>query len=199
MAPDHPHTPYTYVWFERCFEQARSDARRLHDTWPESRLNRPPAPGRWSAAECIDHLNSFGTIYFDTIERAVGQARPDAAASPGPFRPRLFWRGVVRIFEPPYRMKMKTIPSFSPDDQPTLKVPDVFGQFDKLQQRFIHQLERCRQKGIDLGREKVSNPALSFLKMQLAECYAVTDAHQRRHLWQARRTLRLDDADPNLG
>ena len=44
----------------------------------------------------------------------------------------------------------------------------------------------ARAEGLDLNRVKVVSPANRRLKIGLGTAFAVTAAHQRRHLWQAR-------------
>lgn len=179
---------YSFGWFSRCFKQAARDAALLAESYDHRELTARPAPGRWCAAECIAHLNEFGNLYYNRMQRAVETASPDEISESARFRPRIFWRGVVRIFEPPYKLKMKTIRSFRPGGQ-QIDAEAIIANFETLQDRFVEQLKRCRQKGVDLNRVKAGNPALPFVKMRLSECYAVLDAHQRRHLWQARQTL----------
>ena len=148
-----------------------------------------PAPEKWSAVECLSHLVAFGNIYADVCSRGIINAKTGTVRGQKFFKPRFFWRWVIRFFEPPYKIKLKTIKSFKPPaaDQP--RVDQVLNSFSQLQERFIDQVRNSREKGIDLSAVKVLHPVLSFLKMTLSECLAVAGAHQRRHLWQAEQTI----------
>lgn len=181
---------YTYDWFIQQFSEAEKQANRLVSSNSKEIFLRRPAHHRWSAAECLDHLVEFGNIYFDTVNRGLERAAIDSVSEQAAFKPRLFWRWVIYIFEPPYRMKLKTISSFEPQKKTGKSVHQVYKSFAELQERFIDQLQRSKKKGIDLRGTKVGNPALSFVKMTLGECYAVAEAHQRRHLWQAGQTIK---------
>ncbi len=101
------------------------------------------------------------------------------------FPPRLLWRGVSKLFAPPYKMKMKTVDQFEPPKSADLKKELVLDQFISLQDSFINELENARAESIDLSNNKVSNPLITFVKMTLSECFAVAEVHQRRHQWQA--------------
>lgn len=180
---------YTYRWYIKQFEKAKKQAKALQNSASEQRLGTKPDTNTWSATECIAHLNTFGNIYFDNIRNGLDQAPPDAAGSSDSFKPRLFWRGVIRIFEPPYSVTFKTLSIFEPDISESADIDNAFRHFFDLQDRFIDQLQLSKQKGFNLNHTKVSNPALTFVKMTLAECYAVAEAHQRRHLWQAERII----------
>lgn len=181
---------YSYTWVIDQFSKAEKHANSLVSNNSEETFLRRPAPDRWSAAECLDHLVEFGNIYFDTINRGLERAAIDSVSGQAVFKPRLIWRWVIRFFEPPYKMKLKTISSFKPQKTAGKSAQQVYESFAKLQHRFIDQIERSRKKGIDLDATKVGNPALPFLKMTLSECYAVAEAHQRRHLWQAEQTIK---------
>lgn len=186
-APEH--SAYTYGWFINQFVQARDQV----DDWKKninpSLLNSRPAPERWSAAECLDHLVEFGTTYLSTISGGLESASVGLSSDQTPFPPRFYWRWVIRFFEPPYKIKLKTIASFQPKGNALGSEAEVINSFNDLQSRYVEQLIYARQHKIDLSAVKVPHPVLSFLKMSISECLAVTEAHQRRHLWQARQTI----------
>lgn len=185
---------YTHAWYINQFNKAQK--RALEVSSDGKVLFEKPDADTWSPAQCVAHLNAFGNLYYDNINSGMERAAPDQASPSDIFKPRLFWRGVIRIFEPPYSIKFKTLSIFEPDLNNNLNQEEQpFKTFVNLQDRFIDQLQRCRQKGFNLNNTKVSNPALTFVKMTLAECYAIIDAHQRRHLWQAEQVLERLSAD----
>ncbi len=44
--------------YVRQFEDLKRDARQLTEGLSDAQLNWSPAPGRWSMAQCLEHLNS---------------------------------------------------------------------------------------------------------------------------------------------
>jgi DinB superfamily len=62
--------------------------RSLVDAAPEELLRRPPAPGEWSAAECLDHLLQTERVVFGWRLRAILEGRDlvafDPQRPPGP-------------------------------------------------------------------------------------------------------------------
>ena len=182
-------TAFTYAWFINQFEESRNKARELIFNTDDSLLLKQPAPEKWSAAECLSHLVEFGNIYADVLSQGIIRAKIGQVTGPTIFRPRFFWRWIIRFFKPPYKIKLKTIQSFKPQNGDRQSVEKVMDLFCQLQERFIDQVSHSREKGIDLSATKVSHPVLSFLKMTLSECLAVAAAHQHRHLWQAEQTI----------
>lgn len=187
--PEDPTLTYSYTWFIQRFEQASDEADDLFAHTASHLLTQQPTPDKWSPVECLSHLVSFGNIYSDVINTGIRHAAVGSANDQTSFKPRLFWRWVIHFFEPPYKIGMKTIQSFEPQqtDQPSAE--QVLQSFSGLQQHFIEHIRTCEKKGINLSGEKVSHPVVSFLKMTLSECLALTEAHQRRHLWQAQQTI----------
>lgn len=180
---------YNYNRYITQFEEAKTSALWLQSSVDSNLLVTRPSSHTWSAAECVAHLIEFGNIYFENINRKIEIAPSDKADPAQAFPPRLIWKGIIKLFEPPYKLKLKTIKSFKPKQAAHNDASEIFATFLELQDRFIDQLKRCRQKGIHLNNIKVSHPLLPFIKMTLSEAYAVAEAHQRRHLWQAEQVL----------
>lgn len=68
---------------------------------------------------------------------------------------------------------------------PDLPAAQVVARFFQLQQELLRALDEAN--GMDLGRVKVANPVTSWFKLSLGQEFALTAAHERRHLWQAAR------------
>src|SRR5690349_1002443 len=77
---------------------------------PECDLLRNPAKQGWSIAECIEHLTATTRLYLPILDAAL----QNAPAGSGPFE--MDWRGRLLkwILEPPYRSRVKTLPSLEP-------------------------------------------------------------------------------------
>ncbi len=84
----------------------KAEAQRLLAGLSDAEFNRRPAPGRWSAAECLDHLNAIRKV-LPAIDRTIAGARARGLRSDGPFRYGWFTRWMIRAFEPPPRRRFK--------------------------------------------------------------------------------------------
>lgn len=182
---------YTYSSFILQFQQAKDEAEKLISALDEYTFLKRPEQDTWCIAECFSHLINFGKIYLDTIQRGYDTHAPSKTGDSPDFPPRIYWKWIIAWFEPPYNIKVKTFSPFEPDPVSGYTRYQVLENFTDLQERFITQLKQANQQGHDLGNVYVNNPIFSFVKMTLSECYAVTSAHQRRHIWQARQILRM--------
>lgn len=176
---------YTYRWFINRFADAKDQAIAFSQPISRELFVQRPSEGVWSVAECYSHLNEFGGIYRDNIQKGMESAPGQLDEPERPFPPRLLWKAVIKLFAPPYKMKLKTVKPFQPAEISGLNKKLIIGQFASLQDRFIDLLKTARAEEIDLNATKVPNPLLKFIKMTLAESLAVAEVHQRRHMWQA--------------
>lgn len=184
---------YSYNWYISQFRTARQQAESFISGLDEQVFLQRPAEDTWCIAECYHHLIKHGEIYFDIMQNGLDAHVGEAAGVDidRPFKPRWVWKGIVSFFEPPYKFRVKTLKPFIPAAAGELTKDGVLEGFADLQVRFISQLEEARRQQVGLNSVKVRNPVFRFLKMTLSECYAILNAHQRRHQWQARQILAL--------
>ncbi|WP_445665071.1 DinB family protein [Fodinibius sp. AD559] len=182
---------YTYNWFIQQFEHTKITAEEFILSVDENLFLKAPAEDRWSIAECYSHLINYGDLYFDNITSAISENAGTADSVNQPFPPRWLPQKIISIFEPPYKMKLKTIKAMKPVDTSEYNRMELLDEYLNLQDRLIAQLEYAHQKNVHLGQSKVTHPIFSIIKMTLAECFLLLEAHQRRHQWQAEQTLQV--------
>ena len=56
---------------EALLQQAISEWQML----PPAVLAQQPAPGQWSAAQCLEHLNYYSRYYLPAIEKAIATGK----------------------------------------------------------------------------------------------------------------------------
>jgi hypothetical protein len=171
--------------YDRDFEAIAEDAGGDFAALDDEQFNWHPSPGRWSVAECIDHLNAYGRLVLPRFEDAVEGARAKGLLAAGPFRHRFLARMFIRSMEPPATIKVKAPKLYTP--APRQSVASAIPEFLALQDA----LRACVRaaNGLDLARIKLPSPVSPLLTLTLAEWFALTAAHERRHLWQARQVL----------
>ena len=182
---------HTYQWFIKQFENTKNTAEEFILSVDENLFLKAPTKDRWSIAECYSHLINYGDLYFENIASAISKNVDTISVVNRPFPPRWLAKKVISFFEPPYKMKLKTIKAMKPVDTSGYKRMELLDEYLNLQNRLIAQLENAHQKHVHLGRSKVSHPIFPIIKMTLSECFLLLEAHQRRHQWQAEQTLRF--------
>ena len=168
--------------FKSEFERLSAAADALVAPLSEEQFTWRPAPGAWSVAECIEHLNVTARLYLPRLDEAISDAIRRGRYAEGPFRYNWIGRFVVRSMEPPARFKMKALKLFLPPVRPRHEIMAAFRAYQ------VQYIDRLRQaNGLDLASAKVSSPASAWIRLPLGSGFALMLAHERRHLWQAER------------
>ncbi|HVF87011.1 MAG TPA: DinB family protein [Pyrinomonadaceae bacterium] len=180
--PDEPLVAELQSYKEQ-FEANSRDAQDLVAGLDDTQFNWRPAAGRWSIAECLAHINIAGQMYLTVFDRSIKRAR--AANLPfeaGPFRHGVFGKLFLRATEPPAKIKVKAPKLIAPLPEHLLAV--VIPAYVSLHDQLIRRLSDAN--GLNLVRVKVVSPFSRLFRFSLGHAFAITAAHERRHLWQAR-------------
>jgi len=165
---------------------ARPRASRLLLGLTREQANWQPAPGSWSAAQCLHHLVITGQRMVPRLAWGIARARQKGWLAEGPFRygwlGNWFVRKVVDVSSPP-RRRFSAPRAFAPteDHDPS----DLLQDFLLLQDHWQGLLEKA--DGVDLARVRITSAASRLVRLQLGQWFALLVGHQERHLGQAER------------
>ena len=185
VAPGHLALAPEIDEFRQQFERLAAEADALVAPLTEEQFTWRPAPGSWSVAECIDHLNSTARLYLPRLDEGIAESIRRGLYGEGPFTHDLVGRFFVRTMEPPVRFRVKAPATFHPGLQRSRA--EIMAAFRAYQVQFVDRLRQA--SGLDLRRGKVHSPASNWIKMSLNSGFALMVAHERRHLWQAQRVI----------
>jgi hypothetical protein len=169
----------------RQFEAIAAETAALVAPLSETQFHWQPAGDQWSIAQCLEHLNATARYYLPALDDGIADAIRLGTYAEGPFEYRWYMRLLVRLIEPPPVFRMKAPPDVQPaTDRPKRATANGFGAYQ------VQYVDRLRQSnGIDLAAARVRSPMASWLRIPLGCGFAAMAAHERRHLWQARRVL----------
>lgn len=168
-------------------DSAQKRLRRLSDKRTDREWNKHPGPARWSAAECIEHLNITSRAYVPRLRDAIAQAKALGGTPQKHYRrDPLGWfmsmmigprRGLARFRTP----KVKTSPKFTPAKLRSRS--DVLSDFVKLQAE-LTSLVRSGD-GLPLDQVKIVSPFGERMKYSAYSAFMILERHQHRHIQQA--------------
>jgi hypothetical protein len=171
------------------FSRNLAEAERMAGALTDEQFRWRPLPGAWSVSENLQHLVTTGILYLPAIDEAVRQARSNGWTAAGPFRYGIFERLFVRMLEPPVRVKTAAPKKFQPESAEPKE--QVIHSYRKLHEEWNTRLTNVR--GVDLRRTQVVSPVSSRMKLSLGVIFPLNAAHERRHLWQARKVMEHPD------
>jgi hypothetical protein len=173
--------------FRKQFEQISADAAALVAPLCDEQFSWKPGPDAWSIAECFEHMNATARVYLPAIDEGIADAIKHGAYADGPFHYNLIGRFFSRLMEPPVRLRMRTSIRMRPGPQRPKR--ETLAGFRAYQVQYIDRLRQAN--GIDLARSCVRSPLTSWIRIPLGSAFASMAAHERRHLWQARKITQM--------
>lgn len=147
-------------------------------------LNYKEAPEKWSALECIAHLNRYGDFYLPEIEN---QIRESGYAPEKVFKSGFLGNYFAESMLPKKNFKkMKTFRDKDPIGSRLDK--EEIGTFLVHQHKLLELLDAARE--VSLGKTKTAVSISKWIKLKLGDTFRVVIYHNQRHLVQAKKALK---------
>jgi hypothetical protein len=165
--------------------ETSSRATELWSKHSAEQLLRKPGKRKWSAAECVEHLNMTNRAYLPRIDEALRELEAEKTATNVPTVMNFNARVLRWWLEPPSWLKLPTSAAFQP--LATSNAEEVLQTFRGLNARIDEQLSRG--SGLALDKRMISSPFAETMKYNVYSAFVLIVAHNRRHLWQAANSL----------
>jgi DinB superfamily len=145
-------------------------------------LTQQPAPGKWSIAQVIEHMNSYGRYYIPHMKKVLEQSnRPvNAWFTPG-WLGEYFTKSMLPR-EGTVKNKMK-----SPNDHrpsPDIDSKKALDEFLHQQMVLLQLLEKAKQT--DINKLRIPISIAKFITIKLGDTFRFFIAHEQRHMVQVK-------------
>lgn len=159
---------------------------RLAQQDPEL-LMLQPGEGRWSVAQVLAHLNSYGRYYLPAMEAAMNK---NAYQKNELFRPGWIGNYFTKMMLPGNNGQITNKMQSPKDHRPKADVHSkaVIDEFTLQQQRLLQLLERAKQT--DIGKIRVPVSISKLIKLKLGDTFRFFIAHEQRHFVQVENTVK---------
>lgn len=151
------------------------------------KLGYPPAEGKWSAAQALEHLNIYCRYYLPAIEKAMVHIPKEVNAwfVPG-FLGNYFTNMMMpkNVFE--IKNKMKTGKSYKPERG--VNVEAVIKEFIEHQHKLLQLLDTAAKRNLE--KIRIPTSINKLIKLKLGDTFRFLIAHEQRHMIQARNALK---------
>lgn len=150
-------------------------------------LMRQPGEGRWSVAQVIAHLNSYGRYYLPAIEAAINNT---AYPQKEWFKPGWIGNYFTKMMLPGKNGQIANKMQSPKDHRPKADVHSkpVIDEFTLQQQWLLQLLEKAKQT--DIGKIRVPVSISKLIKLKLGDTFRFLIAHEQRHFVQVERTMK---------
>jgi uncharacterized damage-inducible protein DinB len=152
----------------------------------DARLNRQPAPGSWSPAQVLEHLNVYSRYYLPAMEKAASEAPQEAKS--------VFvsgWLGsyFTKVMQVDTRglakRKMKSPKMAVPQER--LDAVAVLDEFIGHQHQLLNLLKIVG--AVDMGGVRVPISIAKAIRLKLGDTLQFFVAHEVRHMEQWKRAV----------
>jgi hypothetical protein len=139
-----------------------------------------PAPGKWSIAQVLAHLNAYNRFYLAEIEKGLSNSKHKVSPK---FKTGLFGNYFTNMMQPkedkiPNKMKAPKDYAFGPE----LDVDKVMAEFAEGQKKLLLLLDKAKQA--DMNKIKLPISISKLIKLKLGDVFMFLIAHQQRHFVQ---------------
>ena len=169
-------------------EAAQTRLHRLADQLPDARWKSRPGQYRWSAAECVEHLNITTKAYLPRLRRALESATKTKSPTKATHHRRDFLGWLFSALVGPMPSvgktklgRVKTPPEFVPSATPERVA--AMAEFDRLQAELIGVTRQA--DGYPLGEMKIVSPFGGRIRYNFYSALRILPRHQERHIEQA--------------
>jgi hypothetical protein len=153
---------------------------------PVNRLLQQPAPGRWSVAQVIEHLNTYGRYYLPKLQDAINNQKSEPAEwfVPG-WLGGYFTKSMMPKPDGTIGNKMKAFKNHTP--APELNAIKVLQEFEQQEVLLLQLLNKAQQ--VNLNRARIPVSIAPFIKLKMGDVFGFIIAHHQRHFVQIDNTL----------
>jgi hypothetical protein len=163
------------------FDAALQRMRHLERTLLPEQWTRRPALERWSAIECIQHLNLTAEATLPRVRQGIAEAQLRSRPAPARYRRDVMgwviWRGLRQSA----RFKSKTTAAFVP--HAGRPIAEILATFTSLQADHAGLVRDC--DGLPVDRIRIASPFNERVRYNVYAALTILAVHQHRHLWQA--------------
>ena len=152
-------------------------------------LNKQPAPGKWSVAQIVEHLNTYDRYYIllaSQMLNKAGRVSVNKQFKPG-------WLGEYFVNSMYSQVKttgavtnkMSAMKGHIPSE--TLDATKVLSEFIADQRKLLELLEQM--KDVDIASVRIPITISKFITIKLGDAIRFLVAHEVRHFSQIERAL----------
>lgn len=152
---------------------------------PKEILLAIPAPGKWSVAQVLVHLNHYGAYYIPALRRAFVSGKKASPLYRSGWLGDYFTRMMLPGKGGHIRNKMSAPANSRPEPLPD--VTAVLSVFTEQQQQLLGIIQAARDKNIAAIRVPVS--IAPWIKLRTGDTLRFILAHEQRHFVQIRNIL----------
>jgi len=173
-------------------DSAQARLRRLSDGVSGDKLRKRPGPDRWSAADCVEHLNLTSRAYLPRLRDAAARAREIGGDPRKHYRRDPLGWFMSMMIGPLHHLgkfkvvRIKTTPPFVPKGGQSPS--QLLSEFVRLHADLVTLIRSA--DGMALDDVKIISPFGERMKYSAYSALVIVARHEHRHIDQAEEAAR---------
>ena len=173
-------------------QQTESFINKAVTNWqmmPHKQFAYKEAVEKWSANQCLQHLNSYGHFYLPAIEKSIKDAAQKNQSISNTFTSGWLGNYFTNLMLPKENGTISKKMNSPKNHQPKNNADSfaVIAEFIEQQEKILQLLENARN--YNLNTIKVPISLSKFIKIKLGDVFLFLIAHNQRHILQAEKAL----------
>lgn len=150
---------------------------------PAESLNQRPGEGKWSIAECLEHLNRYGTHYIPLVSDRISESKTEPTTL---FKTGWFGNYSAQSMLPKGGEVKNAMNTFKNMNPSLSEVKDgVVQEFLRQQRNMLQLLNFAGQ--VDMNKVRIPITISRFIRFKLGDLLRFIIYHNYRHIEQAKR------------
>ncbi|MCU0322713.1 MAG: DinB family protein [Chitinophagaceae bacterium] len=157
---------------------------------PHKQFAYKVTPEKWSANQCLQHLNSYGNFYLPAIKKAIVATKQRNVAANATFKTGWLGNYFTNIMQPKADGSLSKKMQSPKNHQPQNNTESYFviAEFIEQQEQLLQLLEEAKE--LDLNAIKVPISIAPFIQLKLGDVFMFLVAHNQRHVLQAEKAIK---------
>ncbi len=152
-------------------------------------LYKRPGENKWSAAECLEHLNFYADGYHPEFKKAIQKMIRKREIAVPEFKSTWlgnYFANSLKLTGEEVKIAMRAPAKSNPVKSLAIR-ENVVEEFLIYQKEMLEFIEQC--KNINIGKVKLPTTLSKYIKVKLGDGLRIIVYHNQRHVVQAVRAL----------
>jgi hypothetical protein len=148
-------------------------------------LVQQPAPGKWSVAQVIEHLNSYGRYYLPLLQKKLELSVYPASYT---FKHGMLGHWFTKSMLPKENNRIANKMQTPKGHRPPVDIDSksVMDEFEEQELLILDLMNKAKQT--DIGKLRIPISIAPFIKLKMGDVFGFLIAHHQRHFVQIERT-----------
>jgi len=155
-------------------------------------INWKPSAAGWSVGQCFEHLIKANELFYDELEKIGNGTRKNSFLESYSPLSSFFGNLLVNSLKKDERKFKAPMQKIVPPSEIDANIVELFAAH---QAELIGKIKRT--KTVDWRKIKVTSPFMKLITYKLSDGFQVIVEHERRHIRQAERVLKMKNFPEN--